>query len=466
MDYLGQDEIILVTCDDGDVIGYRTDEIQRVFDLRAKSSEDEQEIQFEDSVRTFLHRNVGASAWGLAIHREARMIAISANTHKVTVIAYALAKIVESSDESFGSSDSELEECDGVENQMDFPSPRQQDHVITLSARHNVPAVSFNNNGDNSSGRWLSSSSINGEALIWDLHQPKEPARVIRIGLCASVKDPTQAPKLSPGGCACIRPGNFPHAVWSTMFLDASIAYEKPFSEYSRLQSQHLAPCFYDVSRCKTRFSIRQRKFSPAPIVPPNNAISDEELSEMDVSETESDVSSTESHSLPLQESDETAHPLQPGETGAIFTAEVNNTEIVELPQTTSQPLQETSHSHTDISDTNAGPIPIADSMSTWGSAQQALPLAPPPPPPGPSNVINAFGVWFQPPGQTTATIVWDDDDDSDTDDEMFIPSIAQAHMALANAVRPMRAYCEFATSPSFEKQVREGLSYSFAISY
>jgi hypothetical protein len=26
----------------------------------------------------FLHRNVGASAWGLAVHREARIIAISA----------------------------------------------------------------------------------------------------------------------------------------------------------------------------------------------------------------------------------------------------------------------------------------------------------------------------------------------------------------------------------------------------
>ncbi|KAF1364168.1 hypothetical protein EJ07DRAFT_101567, partial [Lizonia empirigonia] len=261
VDYLGQDEIILITCDDGDVVGYRTEEIQRVLDKRAESSDDDQELKIEDSVRTFLHRNVGESAWGLAIHREARMIAISANTHKVTVIAYALAQETGSSSESCGSSDSDIEGCPDEEDPADFPSPRRQDHVITLCARHNIPAVSFNNSGDDPAGRWLSSSSINGEASIWDLHQPWEPVRVIKLGFCASVRDPAKAPRFfAPGVCDCLRPSNCPHAVWSTMFLDASTAYERTAAEDAAWDFQHLAPCFQVVNKDKGRFKIKPRK--------------------------------------------------------------------------------------------------------------------------------------------------------------------------------------------------------------
>jgi hypothetical protein len=72
VDYLGNDEILLLTCDDGDVVGYRTAEIQRALERRANTLEP----AIKEDVHVFLHRNVGASAWGLAIHREARIIAI------------------------------------------------------------------------------------------------------------------------------------------------------------------------------------------------------------------------------------------------------------------------------------------------------------------------------------------------------------------------------------------------------
>jgi hypothetical protein len=74
VDYLGNEEILFLACDDGDVCVYRTQEIYRALERRTNL----QEPANEDGVHVFLRSNVGASAWGLAVHREARMIAVSA----------------------------------------------------------------------------------------------------------------------------------------------------------------------------------------------------------------------------------------------------------------------------------------------------------------------------------------------------------------------------------------------------
>lgn len=433
MDYLGQDEILLITCDDGDVIGYRTEEIQRVVDRRREASDDENEIFVEEPVRTFLHRNVGASAWGLAIHQEARMIAISANTHKVTVIAYALARPGKNSDSSSGSSDSDMEECSDEEDTTDFPSPRRQDHVITLSARHNVPSVSFNNSGDDTVGRWLSSCSINGETLIWDLHHPEKCVRVIRLGFCASVKDPTKAPQHNPGSCACLRPSNFPHAIWSNMFLDARTAYEDLSLQDSALPQHHDHPLPYiqDVSACKARFTVNGRKSYPGISGVTQNEPPDAEASEMSMSEDDSDfVDDSGSEASLSSDSESVVQPHQ-----SVSEVHADESMAQEAPTDAQTVIPEdTDEASTDEED-----------MS------QMAPASLPPPAQIPSNAINAFGVWFQPPNNT-ATIVWDDD--SGSDDEMFIPSTAQAQMAFANAIQPARAYCEVTTAFTLARQV------------
>jgi hypothetical protein len=429
VDYLGQDEIILITCDDGDVIGYRTEEIQRVVDRRRDASDDENEFFVEQSVRTFLHRNVGASAWGLAIHQEARMIAISANTHKVTVIAYALAQPGENSGNSSISSNSDMEECSDDANPADFPSPRRQDHVITLSARHNVPSVSFNNSGDDTVGRWLASCSINGETLIWDLHHPEKCVRVIRLGFCASVKDPTKAPQHNPGSCACLRPSNFPHAIWSNMFLDANTAYEDASLQDAALPLHHDHPLPYiqDVGACKSRFSVKGRKNYPGLPVPTNDVPLEAEASEMDMSEDDSDfVDDSEAQSSSWSES----------------------ASVGQLPQLddegyAGEPVAEETHA-------DVQPATLEDTDDA--SMSHAAPTTHTPPIQIHSNAINAFGMWFQPPN-STATIVWDDDD-SESDDELFVPSTAQAQMAFVNAIQPARAYCEVTTAFTLARQV------------
>jgi hypothetical protein len=74
VDYIGNEEMLMLACDDGDVIIYRTREIHRALERRTNV----QEPASEDGIHVFVNCNVGKSAWGLAVQRKARMIAISA----------------------------------------------------------------------------------------------------------------------------------------------------------------------------------------------------------------------------------------------------------------------------------------------------------------------------------------------------------------------------------------------------
>lgn len=429
MDYLGQDEIVLITCDDGDVIGYRTEEIQRVLDQQRDVFDGENNLKIEIPVRTFLHRNVGASAWGLAIHREARMIAISANTEKVTVIAYALAQPDEDLEEITMSSDSERVDCSGDEDSEDFPMPRRQDHTITLCARHNVPSVSFNNSGDDPSGRWLSSCSINGETLIWDLHNPDKQVRTIRLGFCASVKDPTKAPKLSPGTCACLRPSNVPHAIWSTMFLDAGTAYEDSTMQDSTAPPNQPLPYIRDISECKSKFSLKTRKHTLIPSGSVDGISAGSVASTMNISETGS--------AIPDDGELESFASSEYGGSEQLNHSDESDMEVDTAPE-----------------NVGIGPLASDSSVSSDSEIDESSSVPAPQAPIPPSNALNAYGPWYQPP-ENTATIVWDDnEDDSESGDELFIPTSAQVHMAFTNAIQPARAYCEIITAFTLARQV------------
>jgi hypothetical protein len=149
------------------VIGYQVSEIYHVITESQRSPSNPVALSMEHQVKVFLHRNVGESAWGIAIHREARLIAISANTHKVIVFAYGLANPSDITDpKTF-----RPESLASGEVEVDFPHPRWRDHAITLQATTNIPAVSFDQ-GDHL-GRWLFSSSISGENHLWDLYNPQ-----------------------------------------------------------------------------------------------------------------------------------------------------------------------------------------------------------------------------------------------------------------------------------------------------
>ncbi|KAJ4289810.1 Mitochondrial DNA replication protein yhm2 [Kalmusia sp. IMI 367209] len=118
VDYLGNSEILLIACDDGDIVGYRTSNIHQAIKNKQDAGMDQDGVD-QDGMRCFELQNIGASAWGLAVHREARLIAISANTHVVKVIAYALSK----PDESPGH----------AVNRTGLPLTRHENCFITLN---------------------------------------------------------------------------------------------------------------------------------------------------------------------------------------------------------------------------------------------------------------------------------------------------------------------------------------------
>ncbi|KAI8961855.1 hypothetical protein F5Y11DRAFT_348066 [Daldinia sp. FL1419] len=81
----GDEEILLLAYDDGDVIGYYTRSIEKELLRRETEGRDE-----EITPKPFFHENVGKSAWGLAVHKNSRLIAVSSNNHNVCVFIFAL----------------------------------------------------------------------------------------------------------------------------------------------------------------------------------------------------------------------------------------------------------------------------------------------------------------------------------------------------------------------------------------
>lgn len=102
---LGDKEILLAARDNGDVVAWYTDIIARAVEqqlaLLARREASGKEIvppplrpKDKDypppQPRHFFAENVGNSAWGLAIHKRDRLIAVSSNNAEVTVFAFAL----------------------------------------------------------------------------------------------------------------------------------------------------------------------------------------------------------------------------------------------------------------------------------------------------------------------------------------------------------------------------------------
>ena len=76
--------------DDGDVIAYYTHLIAHSVEQAASSGPLLFPFSRAANPKPFFHDNVGASAWGLAIHKKSRLLAVSCNKHDVTIFASAM----------------------------------------------------------------------------------------------------------------------------------------------------------------------------------------------------------------------------------------------------------------------------------------------------------------------------------------------------------------------------------------
>lgn len=433
LDYLGHEEIVLVACDDGDVIGYRVAEIQCALERRSTLAYEDSQVTDGDSLKVLFHHNVGASAWGIAIHREARMIAVSANTHNVTVFAFALIRPSQNMND-LGSTGNKPPVSNRAFPNLSFI--RQQDRVITLRASTNIPAVSFNNNGSDPSGRWLSSSSLDGKTILWDLHHPQAPARVIQLGFCASVRYPNQAPTLPPGRCHCQKSSTFPHGAWGTVFLDPRSAYDDTIVEEST--PVQIAPCFQDISAQKAGFSVKH-KFDNFPIAGIQGSESfEEESSSMVLSEAESEGS------------EEIISNPTTGSTHSSFLESPQNNEYDESSVEPDQMAVD--NNEVSIHDGSSQQSSSESSSLFFPEAQSQIPM---------QVAVNANTAhpsntplpWLQPLIQAEVATTYDSDE-SDTNSEALDMTFAAAYVQSSNIARSNPAYCEITTSPSFRSQV------------
>ena len=169
MGELGDEEILLCACDDGDIVGYTIRSIIQRIEKLKDAEDDSIETTNRKPLRPFLLHNVGLSAWGLAMHKEARMIAASSNTRKITVFAFALDDADSDQEDQTGLSKSSRTRA-RFRSDDAMPDRTQANHTIELSGHFdNIPVISFCNLPCDPTGRYLLSADIDGTVVLWNV---------------------------------------------------------------------------------------------------------------------------------------------------------------------------------------------------------------------------------------------------------------------------------------------------------
>lgn len=192
---LGTEEILLLATDSGNVTAYHTTAIKEAIerDPYRFSKEGRSDTV---GLRAFWSQWVRESAWGLALHTEARMIAVSANvphvrrvtvveptvtdsTATITVFAFALTEDTQDEsgesqfiDDDMGFNEGEWANWDPAGSTSKKIS-RSRNYRIVLRGetghRSNIPSVSFVNTRQDTQGIWLLSTDISGVMKLWQI---------------------------------------------------------------------------------------------------------------------------------------------------------------------------------------------------------------------------------------------------------------------------------------------------------
>ena len=183
--FLGNEEILLHCCDNGDVVAYYTKDIANVVfkktstPKRSKLPLDKRgqpEPQRKSTkIQPFFSANVLQTAWGLAIHQKSRLIAVSSNRAEVTVFAFALAP----ADSPKKHREQDLKEPkDNVEQ---WVRQRRRNWTIVLELpknADNVPNICFLESEEGWAEK-VAAIDINGAAWVADIWTPHQPVILI-----------------------------------------------------------------------------------------------------------------------------------------------------------------------------------------------------------------------------------------------------------------------------------------------
>ncbi|EGS19000.1 uncharacterized protein CTHT_0056200 [Thermochaetoides thermophila DSM 1495] len=143
---LGNLEIVLAAYDDGDVVAYYSETIVSYIEANeAKNRSPTKARRRSIPVpKPFFHDNVQSTAWGIAIHKQSRLIAVSSNQYEVTVFAFALRRNGAVND-SISQRPSASTDQKNQELQSDLRSRNRTWRIVmNLSSKgHNIPNISF-----------------------------------------------------------------------------------------------------------------------------------------------------------------------------------------------------------------------------------------------------------------------------------------------------------------------------------
>lgn len=180
---LGFEEILVAACDDGDIIAYTT---RSIFNAIEESTQDQRTgSKSTIEAKAFFLRNVRTTAWGIAVHKNARLIAVSSNLHEITVFAFALVRsqspenlydmendgICKDSMTGLGHDVWNEEEFEASSSPPDRHFRNFQ--FVLLGHTTNTPNISFCNTEADPSGQYLVSTDISGRVFVWNVWQKK-----------------------------------------------------------------------------------------------------------------------------------------------------------------------------------------------------------------------------------------------------------------------------------------------------
>lgn len=170
---LGIEEVLVAACDDGDVIAYS---VRSIYNAIRENHESAGAglPKSKTELRALLLTNVGTSAWGIAVHKAARLIAVSSNHHRISVFAFSLRQ--RRSAESVGDKDIVPIEVLGdilwerEDKGPCSPHDRSRNVEIILEGHtSNIPNIAFCNTETDRAGDFLISTDIFGSILLWNI---------------------------------------------------------------------------------------------------------------------------------------------------------------------------------------------------------------------------------------------------------------------------------------------------------
>jgi hypothetical protein len=128
----------------------------------------------------------------LAIHSEARIIAVSANTQQVTIFKLGLVK------------QDQQQHVDEVDNSVPLRSREVDVTYHVVNGECNIPHIAFCNTGDDPEARWLLTTDISGCCCTLDLHSMRTVQRF----------------RFATSPTAYLQRFDRVHAGWTIIFLD------------------------------------------------------------------------------------------------------------------------------------------------------------------------------------------------------------------------------------------------------